>query len=196
MRYRITCWIALIATTFLSSCIIPLCEIAQEQGREGVEEIRLFHGDTESWVPSMNPNYQHLCRGRFFHYHPNDDTVYTKFVMESGPDYGTIISGHIDESVNDSVFLLADRKPLDSIFGPLQTLPCPFDSTLFHYGRPGDPLTTWNDHWQIINDSQYHDYWILNMKTSDVYGPLIFEEYLIKKIELGVPEDLKLKCER
>ena len=196
MKYKLDSLLALIVTAFLNSCNMPLCKIAQEQGREGVEEIRLFHGDTESWVPSMNPNYQHLLRGRFFHYHPHDDTVYTKFVMESGPDYGTIITGHIDESVKDSVFLLADRKPLDSIFGPLQTLPCPFDSSLFHYGRPGDPLTTLDEKWQIINNSRYHDYWILNMETSDVYGPLSFEDYLKKKKDLGVPEKLKLKCEK
>lgn len=96
----------------MSGCDMPLCEIAQEQGSEGVEEIRLFYGDTESWVPSMNPNYQHLRRGRFFHYHPNDDTVYTKFVMESGPDYGTIISGHIDESVEDSFFFTCRSKAI------------------------------------------------------------------------------------
>lgn len=180
----------------MSGCDMPLCEIAQEQGSEGVEEIRLFYGDTESWVPSMNPNYQHLRRGRFFHYHPNDDTVYTKFVMESGPDYGTIISGHIDESVEDSFFLLADRKPLDSVFGPLQTLPCPFDSNSTYLGRPNEPLTNYNDYWEMINNSQYHDYWILNMKTSDVFGPLCFDDYLKKKKELVVPETLKLKFER
>ena len=33
------------------------------------------------------------------------------------------------------------------------------------------------------------------METSDVYGPLNFEDYLKKKNELGVPEKLKLKCE-
>ena len=195
MKYKLNCLLALIVTAFLNSCNMPLCEIAQEQGSEG-EEIRLFHGDTESWVPSMNPNYQHLRRGRFFHYHPNDDTVYTRFVMESGPDYGTIISGHIAESVKDSVFLLADRKPLDSIFGPLQTLPCPFDSNSTFLGRPKEPLTNYDDYWKMIKDSQYHDYWILNMKTSDVYGPLTFDEYMVKKKEFGVPMDLKLKCER
>ena len=195
MKYNFNCLLALIVIAFLNSCNMPLCEIAQEQGSEG-EEIRLFHGDTESWVPSMNPNYQHLRRGRFFHYHPHDDTVYTKFVMESGPDYGTIISGHIDESVKDSVFLLADRKPLDSIFGPLQTLPCPFDSNSTFLGRPKEPLTNYDDYWRMVKDSQYHDYWILNLKTSDVYGPLTFDQYLTKKEELRVSRNLKLKCER
>lgn len=178
----------------MSGCDMPLCEITQEHGAEGVEEIRLFHGDTNSWVRTANPNYQRLCRGRFFHFHPNNDTVYTWFVSESG--YGTIISGHIVESIEDSVFLLADRKPLDSVFGLLQTLPCPFDSNSTYLGRPKEPLTNYNDYWRMINDSRYHDFWILNLKTSDVYGPLSFDQYLTKKEELGVSKDLKLKCER
>ena len=195
MRIRDLYLCIFIITTLFSGCNTTSCEIAQEQGAEGVEEIRLFHGDTESWVRSGNPNIQHLCSGRFFHYHPNDDTAYSWFIMESGSGYGTIISGHINESVKDSSFLLADRKPLDSVFGPLQTLQCPFDSNSTFLGRPKEPLTNYDDYWEMINNSQYHDYWILNLKTSDVYGPLSFDHYLIKKEELGVPEKLKLKCE-
>lgn len=180
----------------ITGCNENLEKIAQEQGAEGAEEICLFYGDTESWVPTMSPNHHRLCRGRYFHYHPNDDTVYTCFITELRSGYGTIISGHIAESVKDSVFLLADRKPLDSVFGPLQTLPCPFDSNSTYLGRPNEPLTNYNDYWEMINNSQYHDYWILNMKTSDVYGPLCFDDYLKKKKELVVPETLKLKFER
>lgn len=179
----------------LNSCNMPLREIAQEQGTEGVEEIRLFHGDTESLVRTGNPNLQRLCKGRFFYYHPNDDTVYIRFIMESGAGYGTIISGHIVESVMDSMYLLADRKPLDSVFGPIQTLTCPFDSSSTFLGRPKEPLTNMKDYWEMINNSNYHDYWILNINTSDIFGPRSFDDYLAKKKELGVSDDLKLKCE-
>ena len=188
------CLIIFLLMMLMSGCDMPLSEIAQEQDAESVEEIRLFHGDTESWVRTANPNYQRLCRGRFFHFHPKNDTVFTWFITESG--YGTIISGHVVESIEDSIFLLADRKPLDSIFGPLQTLPCPFDSSSTFFGMPKEPLTNCDDYWEMINNSQYHGFWILNMKTSDVYGPLSFDQYLIKKEGLGVPKGLKLKCER
>lgn len=179
----------------MSSCNITISDIAQEQGTEGVEEICLLHGDTESWVRTGSPSLQRLCKGRFFHYHNNNDIVCTQFVMESGTNYGTIISGHITESVKDSIFLLADRKPLDSIFGPLQTLPCPFDTSSTTLGRPKDPMTNDHDFWDMIEKSKYHDFWILNINTSDVYGPFTFDEYLAKKKELGVPENLKLNCE-
>lgn len=39
-------------------------------------------------------------------------------------------------------------------------------------------------------------YWIINKNNSEVFGPLTFDEYMVKKKELGVPKDLKLKCER
>ena len=38
-------------------------------------------------------------------------------------------------------------------------------------------------------------YWIINKNTSEVFGPLAFDDYLTKKKELGVSEKLKLKCE-
>ena len=57
------CLIIFLLMMLMSGCDMPLSEIAQEQGAEGVEEIRLFHGDTESWVRSGNPNIQHFWEG-------------------------------------------------------------------------------------------------------------------------------------
>lgn len=176
-------------------CNSPLFQIAQEQGHEGVKEICLFHGDTISWIQTGNPNYKRLCKGHFFHYHIDEDSICTEFVMESGDGYGTIINGHINESIKDNLFLLAVRKPLDSIFGPLQTLPVPFDSNSTYLGRPQEP-STYDERWKMINDAPYHDYWIINQQTSDVYGPMSFEEYQQKREELGVPDNLRLKCEK
>ena len=39
-------------------------------------------------------------------------------------------------------------------------------------------------------------YWIIDLETSDVYGPLTFEKYLEKKKDFGVPSTLRLKCEQ
>ena len=39
-------------------------------------------------------------------------------------------------------------------------------------------------------------YWIIIKDNSEVFGPLTFDEYMIKKKEMGVPECLKLKCEK
>lgn len=44
--------------------------------------------------------------------------------------------------------------------------------------------------------TKVHFYWIINKNNSEVFGPLTFDEYMVKKKDLGVPKDLKLKCER
>ena len=44
--------------------------------------------------------------------------------------------------------------------------------------------------------TEVYFYWIINKHSSDVYGPLVFEDYLERKAELGVPDNLKLKCEK
>ena len=179
----------------LNGCFGSYREIGQEQAEEGFEAICLFHGDTKGWLKSGNPNVQHQCKGCYFHFHPNDDTVYTWFIAEPGAGYGTIISGHIAENVRDSVFILADRKPVDSIFGHYQNVPLPFDSTSFYWGRPKEP-TNYNDVWEMLLESPIHDFWIINQNTSDVYGPMSFEQYLAKKKDLGVSEKLQLKYEK
>lgn len=48
----------------------------------------------------------------------------------------------------------------------------------------------------MLLESPIHDFWIVNQNTSDVYGPMSFEQYLAKKKELGVPENLQLKYEK
>ena len=179
----------------MNSCDNHLRDIAQEQGAEGVEEICLFHGDTQAWVRTGNPDIQRLCKGRYFHYH-GKEAIRTQFITESGAGYGTIVSGHIAESVYDSVFLLADRKPLDSIFGLLQTLPCPFDSSSTYLGRPYVNYTNRKDRERQLRESPIHDFWIIDQKASNVYGPMSFDDYLAKKKELGVPSTLRLKCEQ
>lgn len=39
------------------------------------------------------------------------------------------------------------------------------------------------------------NYWIIAHKKKEVYGPLTKEEYIQKRSELGVPEDLEVKTE-
>lgn len=45
-------------------------------------------------------------------------------------------------------------------------------------------------------DKSVYYLWIVDKQTSDVYGPMSFEQYLAKKKDLGVPEKLQLKYEK
>lgn len=38
--------------------------------------------------------------------------------------------------------------------------------------------------------------WIIDKKTNIIYGPLSLDDYLLKKKELGVSNNLQLKCEK
>lgn len=42
-------------------------------------------------------------------------------------------------------------------------------------------------------DPSVIDYWILDTKTPEVHGPLTSDQFLEKKIQLGVSKDLELK---
>ena len=45
-------------------------------------------------------------------------------------------------------------------------------------------------------DGDVNYFWIVVKMSSDIFGPLSFEQYLEKKKELGVPERLRLKYEK
>lgn len=187
-------YLILFFVCFLTSCIwdrstdVLVCE----QGTEGFDEIILLNGDTMFAKPYPDgTGYWPSRRGKFYSFHEETDSKEPFFVTEDG----TIISGHVDDWIHDSVFVLADRKPLDSIFGHCQHVPLPFDSTSFYWGRPKEP-NNYNDVWNMLLESPIHDFWIINQNTSDVYGPMSFEQYLAKKKELGVPEKLQLKYEK
>lgn len=181
-------------------CVIVSCNLQRstdtlvcEQGTEGYDEIILLNGDTMFAMPYPNgTGYWPLRRGKFYNFRTGTDNEKAFFVTEEG----FVIAGHIDNYVKTDSFLLADRKPLDSIFGPSQTLPCPFDSSSTYRGRPYDSCTNLKDRERQLRESHIHDFWIIDQKTSDVYGPMSFDDYLAKKKELGVPSTLRLKCEQ
>ena len=44
-----------------------------------------------------------------------------------------------------------------------------------------------------FNTWKTHNYYIIVIKTDSTYGPYTLEEYLLRRKELGVPDDLKLE---
>ena len=122
-------YLILFLVCFLTSCIwdrstdVLVCE----QGTEGFDEIILLNGDTMFAMPYPDgTGHWPLRHGKFYNLNAGTEDEFTFFITEDV----SVISGHIDNFVKSDSFLLADRKPLDSIFGPFQTLPCPFDSSI------------------------------------------------------------------
>ena len=166
---------------FIISCLRPDIMVVNDDliGKS----VMLIRGDTI--VPKQN-NPQKTIRGRFFIYHTRTgmDTIFI-------PEEITIIGSHVVDHIKDGRFLLIDRKHLDSVFGRNVN----WEENLGYVGRKDFP-TDKRKQQEMLDASTNHVYYIINQQSADVYGPLSFDQYLTKKEEVGVPRDLKLKCER
>lgn len=100
-----------------------------------------------------------------------------------------VISSHVNSICCDSVFILVDQKPVDSIFGKYDTR-LKDDSSM--YGRPYKPDNVRETQKKLL-ESNIHCYWIVNKQTDDIYGPMSKEEFSRKRKELNVPNELELK---
>jgi hypothetical protein len=99
-----------------------------------------------------------------------------------------LVYGHITNYSFDSRFILAEECPRDSV--PACT------------GRmPGMTLKKCDE---AFKKSTFHQYWIIDKEKkslfdekrklySNVYGPFKKDEYMRKREEVGVPQELKLK---
>ena len=83
---------------------------------------------------------------------------------------------------------MVDQKPIDSILGKME--PDGYGG----YQRPREP-NIYSEKLKMLKESPIHQFWIINHVSKDVYGPFSYEEYLLKKKELKVNPELKLKYE-
>jgi hypothetical protein len=95
-----------------------------------------------------------------------------------------IINGHILNYAFDSTFIIASQCPRDSV--------------------PGMESMSKDKYDEAFENSNFRQYWIINKEESgefnevtkkypNVYGPFKWDEYIQKRLELGVPKKLKLK---
>lgn len=88
-----------------------------------------------------------------------------------------IVDMHVTEFEHDDDFILAEQKPKDK----------------FEKKDWGDEY----DSYKLFRD-EYHflEYWIVDKRTTTVYGPLSIGQYHKYREQLGVPDDLKLYVEK
>lgn len=173
--------ILLIIVFFLMSILRPDIMIVNDFliGKSAM----LIHGDTI--VPKQNYPLK-KTKGRFFNYH-YDEMVDTIFIAEEI----SVVGSHIVDYKRVEKYLVIDQKPLDSVFGRYVR----WEENLGYVGREKFPSDK-KKQMEMLENSNIHVYYIIDQKTSDVFGPLSYDDYLKKKTELGVPEKLKLKCEK
>lgn len=151
-------------------------------GSEVGDIIRLYKSDTTVIFPNTNREYE----GSYFSFH-HDSVIETKFIRNIEYFY-TLIDIHISDHIINDTFLLADQKPIDSILGKME--PDGYGG----YQRPREP-NIYSEKLKMLKESPIHQFWIINHVSKDVYGPFSYEEYLLKKKELKVNPELKLKYE-
>ncbi len=173
--------ILLVLVLFIMSCLRPDIMIVNDDliGKS----VMLIHGDT---VIFKQKYPQKKIKGRFFNYY-NEKGEKTFFI----PEEITILGPHVVDHSRNEQFLIIDQKPLDSVFGRYVS----WEENLGYVGREKIPSDKKKQK-EMLDNSKIHVYYIINQQTADVFGPLNFDQYLKKKIELSVPEKLKLKCEK
>lgn len=118
----------------------------------------------------------------------NNDGRYTLSIVNSNNNI--VVAETVLEYAFDSTFIIASQRPWDSI--------------------PNVSTMNYRESNKAFDKSTFQQYWIINKKKksvyayneaskkatySNVYGPFKKEEYLLKRKELGVPGNLRLKSE-
>lgn len=95
-----------------------------------------------------------------------------------------IIESFVNNVIHNSDFVLVDQKPLDSV--------CECNEQCIQEKYKGrSDLNTYNHCKGALENSTFHQYWIIKKNVNQIYGPLSKEKFLQKRKELGVPEELK-----
>lgn len=191
---RVKKCLLLVVTCFLVTtitCTRSTDTFVTEAGEGGFTEMILFNGDT-IFVPEHLKNRENAPRrkGMFIHYHLTEDSIKDFFAVEGAG----IILPHIQDIVKNDDYMLIDQKPLDSILGPYTRKY--YNENDYYYIREYDTINNLEGTISMVEKSNIHCFWIIAIKTADIYGPFSFEAYLDKKKELKVPDSLVLEYER
>ncbi len=124
-------------------------------------------------------DYPYYNKGCFLKYHDADNKVDTGFVSSGAKVIEAFVG---EENVSyDSTYILVAQKPLDHIFGKIKLEPYPHRERKVSLDE--------------IERCKYYKFWIINKLKNDVYGPFDRVDYLKKRIELKIPNELKLIVE-
>lgn len=126
----------------------------------------LFSACSEKYPIDLGESYKLDYDGNsYFYILDNNNTV--------------IINSHITKFSFDSIFIIAEQKPVDLILNKK------YDNKKMDFKKREEQFER----------SALRHYWVINKKEVRTYGPYKKEEYLEKRKELKVPKELLLKEE-
>lgn len=111
-------------------------------------------------------DYQHDLAGGFKIVRMSDHQV----TIESGSIGGTIIPAKVVELAYNDSFIIAKQQGLKRKY-------------------PNNPANT-----SEIPDESINNYWIIDINTKQVCGPLNKNDFDLKRMALKIPDNLKLKA--
>jgi hypothetical protein len=92
----------------------------------------------------------------------------------AGPDtYSIIIKSHIMEYAFDSTYIFISQKPFDSL------------------ELEKREYLDYNESKKYFKNIKFKQYWIIEKISEKRYGPFNYEQYVNKKLELGIKDSLK-----
>lgn len=136
--------------------------------------IMLFISHSWDKFPELNDNY-------YFEHSPMHDIS----LLDSNNK--VIIYGHIVNYDYNETYFIAAEKPREVIFKEY------YDINNINNHIPSK--LTYKEREKKFEESRFYHLWIINLKTDSVFGPLSIEEFKEKRVELQVPDSLKLTIE-
>lgn len=115
--------------------------------------------------------------GMYLEYHGITD-IDTLFVWLDA----IVIESHINKVKSDSNYITIDQKPLDLIFGKIESK----NLNPHRANWPGNV----DDAKKMLNESPTHRYWIINKNTKEIYGGYKKEVFDTIFKELKIPQEL------
>lgn len=176
----------LIIVLFLLTCLYSCNMRTKDYGGyilsenpEYGENLIITYSDTSAYHHWDNGT-RSLQKGVFLKY-ISKNKIDTLFIWEKS----TVIEAYINDINYDSVFIIVDQKPLDSIWGPMVNV----NST----PKREKQFNNANEAIDYLENSNIHSFWIIDKKKKEVYGPMQKHEYEEKREELKIPKELVLK---
>lgn len=152
-----------------------------DENPEYGENLIITYSDTSAYH-NWDDGSQSLQKGVFLKYR-SSNKIDTLFIWEGS----IVIEAHINDIDYDSVFIIVDQKPLDSIWG-----------SVINVNYAPRRQKQFDNAWEAehyFKTSNIHNFWIINKKLKEVYGPMQKHEYEKKRKELKIPQELVLKEE-
>lgn len=149
-----------------------------------------------SFLISCSVKYPEITGLYTFDY--NHNSYMTLFV-----DNSYLIKGHITSYKYNNSYILVEQNPIDSIcecniecFGKMES----YDKKSYKRCKEAFERTTFRQYWIIekiqgdsLSNNIYAKYF--HEIEKHTYGPFSKKEFLIKRKEFGVPDELKLEFE-